>query len=217
MCTDAQGNRYALQPGDVFIRPAHTPHRIERPDPSAYLEWFLRLSDAQVNAAREWGLIQPNQHRCHLPLATWLPRILDWCQAFRQPTAETPDNFQHWQRLYELLRAAREQHHEPEAALAQQVSRLLAQDIQSPRSIRQIAADLGISTARLRQLVHSSHGMGPKAYRTRQRIQAACGLLMDQNLSVAAVAEAMGYPDAFTFSKQFKRVLGQSPSEYRRG
>ena len=39
---------------------------------------------------------------------------------------------------------------------------------------------------------------------------------MDRSLSIVQVAERLGYPDAFTFSKQFKRVMGQSPSSYRR-
>ena len=57
---------------------------------------------------------------------------------------------------------------------------------------------------------------GRHHYQTRQRVQAACGLLMDRSLSIVQVAERLGYPDAFTFSKQFKRVMGQSPSSYRR-
>lgn len=43
----------------------------------------------------------------------------------------------------------------------------------------------------------------------------AVKLLADNSLSVAQVAENVGYTDTFTFSKAFKRHFGKSPSDYR--
>jgi AraC-like DNA-binding protein len=41
--------------------------------------------------------------------------------------------------------------------------------------------------------------------------------LQDRSLKLQAVAQAVGYQDAFAFSKAFKRWGGVSPKTYRAG
>ena len=36
------------------------------------------------------------------------------------------------------------------------------------------------------------------------------------SMSITDVADALGYSDRYTFSKQFKKITSLSPSEYRR-
>jgi AraC-like DNA-binding protein len=40
-------------------------------------------------------------------------------------------------------------------------------------------------------------------------------MLQNEDMKLQAIAEAVGYRDAFTFSKAFKRWSGISPSDYR--
>ncbi|MFW5829986.1 MAG: helix-turn-helix domain-containing protein [Planctomycetota bacterium] len=211
-CSDETGS-WRLRPGDVFIRPARSPHRIVRPDPDRYLEWYLRLSESQLRAAREWGLIQHTLRCFHLPLSQWLDRILDWCHEL-DAAGKAETRRRQWCFLLELLAQSQLQAG-GDVDLRARAERLLSQEPQRPRAISAVAAELGISQARLRRLMQDAHGMGPKAYQNRQRIQVACGLLMHRSLSIVQVAERLGYPDAFTFSKQFRRVMGQSPTAYR--
>ena len=51
----------------------------------------------------------------------------------------------------------------------------------------------------------------------RFRMERAAQLLEEKNLSVAEIARSCGYPDPLTFSKAFKRTMGVTPSQYRRG
>ncbi len=41
----------------------------------------------------------------------------------------------------------------------------------------------------------------------------AAGLLMNEGLLVPEVAQRLGFPDAFQFSRAFKRVYGIPPSQ----
>ena len=60
-------------------------------------------------------------------------------------------------------------------------------------------------------------GEPPLTYLTRWRMTLAADLLVEQEAAtIAEVARAVGYSDAFGFSAAFKRVRGVSPSEFRR-
>src|SRR5262249_15997313 len=66
--------------------------------------------------------------------------------------------------------------------------------------------------ARFRELV----GEPPLTYVTRWRIQSAATLLGDGSLTLAEIAEGVGYESLPAFSKAFKRWTGESPSSWRR-
>lgn len=53
-------------------------------------------------------------------------------------------------------------------------------------------------------------------YITEMRINQGKELLTNSDLKIGQIAERLGYPDAAYFSNLFKKVLGQSPSDYRK-
>lgn len=55
----------------------------------------------------------------------------------------------------------------------------------------------------------------PLQYVTRWRMYRAAELLRSSNLTVAEVAEQVGYGSETAFSKAFKRQMGQPPNQYR--
>lgn len=58
--------------------------------------------------------------------------------------------------------------------------------------------------------------MPPMAYLAAWRMQIAAGLLTTGALTVAQVAERVGYESEASFGRAFKRVTGTTPSEWRR-
>lgn len=56
----------------------------------------------------------------------------------------------------------------------------------------------------------------PHAFVIRTRIERACYLLEASDLAIADIAEDLGYPDASSFGKQFRRLRQASPGEWRR-
>ncbi len=51
---------------------------------------------------------------------------------------------------------------------------------------------------------------------TTYTIGQAKHLLSQTDLSIKEIAEQLGFPEQFAFRKYFKRVVGVSPSEYRK-
>lgn len=84
-----------------------------------------------------------------------------------------------------------------------------------PVNLREMADAAGISAGHLARIFRQRFGTGPVAALELIRLARAATLLRRSNLSVAAVANACGYSNAFHFSRRFHVIYGASPRSYR--
>jgi len=84
-------------------------------------------------------------------------------------------------------------------------------------TLSRLAESAGMSEESLRRACIQNLNCPPMAYLTRLRMLAAADMLCYSTEKVASIAERVGYGDAFSFSTAFRRVIGQSPRQYRRG
>lgn len=82
-------------------------------------------------------------------------------------------------------------------------------------TVASLAAESGVSRALFARRFSEVMGQSPLAYLTECRMDEAEELLADRSLTVAQVAKAVGYADAFGFSAAFKRHKGIRPSDVR--
>lgn len=66
------------------------------------------------------------------------------------------------------------------------------------------------------RLMGRTFGLPPKQYITQVRVGAATDLLRATALPLSEIAQRCGWYDQSAFSKQFTRVVGVTPGEYRR-
>lgn len=84
-------------------------------------------------------------------------------------------------------------------------------------SVASIATALGLSPYQLRQQLDETVGMKPQEFIQGLRMQRACELFRTQpHLTINEVAYRCGYEDKSNFTRAFKRVFGQTPSEFFR-
>lgn len=74
---------------------------------------------------------------------------------------------------------------------------------------------LGIDKSYFIRLFKQVTGLPPLKYFLNMKMDTARYALMDQSRSIRQVAQDLGYEDEFYFSRQFKAVVGQSPTEFR--
>ncbi len=78
----------------------------------------------------------------------------------------------------------------------------------------ELAALCGFSTVYFRKLFHEVYGVSPIAYCRSLRIRRAQEMLRSDFTAITEVALALGYPNIYDFSRDFKRHTGVSPTEY---
>jgi len=94
-------------------------------------------------------------------------------------------------------------------------SRLIEQQYTAPLTITQVAGQLGISPAYLRQLFARYRGNNPLAYLHSLRLQHALQLIKNSNLTLETVARLSGYDSASHLSRHVRRETGKTPGEFR--
>ena len=83
-------------------------------------------------------------------------------------------------------------------------------------TVGDIAVALGITRKHLYEVFNLVFHIPPKQYLIYYRIEKACKRLKSTDQSVREIAETVGYANQFYFSKEFKRLIGMSPTEYRK-
>ena len=83
-------------------------------------------------------------------------------------------------------------------------------------SIQELAKDLGIGYEKFRKLFKIQTGQSPGKYVMQKRMDYAKALLIEKNKSIKEIGLDLGFSDAYAFSKQFRNVVGISPSNFRR-
>lgn len=82
--------------------------------------------------------------------------------------------------------------------------------------VEEICAQMGVSTSSLYKLFMRVFHQSPSQYMMEERLKCACHLLLDEGCTVAQAAEQLGFSSASHLSMQFKRVYGQTPSQWLR-
>jgi len=79
-----------------------------------------------------------------------------------------------------------------------------------------LAHHAGLSRTSLAERFRASMGNTPLNYLRTVRMQKAMAALSESERSLEQIAREVGYTDAFSFSKVFKRTVGLAPRDFRR-
>ena len=93
----------------------------------------------------------------------------------------------------------------------------LAQNpVSAASQIRELAQELHVSESTLSKRFRRETGITPGVYLNRLVLDRACLLLLSGEMSIAEVAERLGFSDQFYFTKYFRRQMDMTPSAYRK-
>jgi AraC-like DNA-binding protein len=82
-------------------------------------------------------------------------------------------------------------------------------------SLGQVAKAVNTSTFYFCKMFKKVTGINFTDYLSRVRIEKSKNLLLNPNLRVSEIAFEVGFQSLTHFNRVFKKILGQSPTEYR--
>lgn len=97
----------------------------------------------------------------------------------------------------------------------EQILEFIRRRLDQPLRIGDLAAELALSTSRTSHLVNQLFAQSFPNLVNAMKLEQATHLLSASDLSIAVVAQRLGYSDPNYFSRLFAKAYGQSPTAYR--
>lgn len=115
--------------------------------------------------------------------------------------------------LNKVLQAERHERNRSSYPMIDDAIRYIHAHYSDPVTLDLLASRYGLKPKYFSSLFRDYVGVGPIDYVIRYRINRAHELLMTGQFTVAAVARSVGYPDAYYFSRLFKKHKGMPPAQ----
>ncbi|MBK1877445.1 helix-turn-helix domain-containing protein [Pelagicoccus mobilis] len=93
--------------------------------------------------------------------------------------------------------------------------RYVSEHYKEPITNSDLAKACNLSVRAFERRFRAAYGSTPHDYVRRLRIRMSCSSLVFSKNSIAEVASEFGYADQSHFAKEFRRAMGETPSEYR--
>jgi len=92
----------------------------------------------------------------------------------------------------------------------------LRSDSDADVSLGALASDAGLSRFHFCRAFKESTGLSPHAWLRQYRLEQAMNMLRDTDASVVSVAAALGYSSQTAFAAAFRKLTGETPTDWRR-
>jgi AraC-like DNA-binding protein len=86
-----------------------------------------------------------------------------------------------------------------------------------PLDVRAVASVAHMSEAHFSRAFRGCFGETPHRYLQRRRVERAMFLLRETDRSITDICFDVGFTSLGTFSRTFRAILGEAPSDYRAG
>jgi AraC-like DNA-binding protein len=213
------GSTHRVGPGDLVWVNCHHPHEHGAHPQDPWEVYWVRVEGPRLEqmctmlSAESWPVLSGVD--CGTATAVYR-------EVFDQMRSDAPEStpliHAAMARLLALACCAR-QRHTPEADVPAPLRRAVEQMrlyYFEPHTVGDLAALVGMSASHFARVFKNAFGTGPIDWLRRERISQAKRRLGDTQDAIQWIAQEVGYHDRFFFSKDFKKLTGYTPREYRR-
>ncbi len=118
--------------------------------------------------------------------------------------------------VLQVMQDARQPRPDPVDARILRIAERIAADPGRMMSVGELAEEAGLSRTHFTRRFTRVTGESPKQYGLRHRAERAAYLIEHSPLTLADIAESLGYSDVYFFGRQFKALKGFTPGSLRR-
>lgn len=200
----------------VFWAPTDT-YRYGNPNEEWLHSWIHVTGTAVEDILARAGIRRLTPLLVEQPLLVedYLGRIFAELSSHAEPNDLILRNlFENW-----LLEMSRASSSGEVAAVPEAIKRLkrhLDMHLTEKISLQEMSRIAHLSVSHMCAEFTRAYATSPGKYLLERRMVTAKYLLANRTMTVTEVAQEMGYPDIYQFSRMFKRIVGVSPRHYRR-
>ncbi len=209
---------HSVRAGQALAIPAGLPHRYEADSDDPWTIWWMHLVGRQVPDLLATIGATPEQPVFGLGDPARVVSLIDTIirRMERDETMATllASSGAAWHAMA-LLAADRRTISRQQADPIEATIEHLRSNVSTRVSLAELAGMAGLSVSHYSALFRRATGYGALEFQTRLRMGAARELLDTTDRSIASVASQVGFADPLYFSRQFHRIHGISPTEYR--
>lgn len=214
---DSEGNNYPLMQNSIFQCFPNKEHSIIIDTNSEWYEFYIKIGKSTFDALASLNLLNTNTPVFQIQqkpyLNQWFPELLN--QLKNTGSTELPEALFVTQKLLiNLHREDIKRYDSNTDAIIAGAKEMLYYRYNENISLEEIAISFHMSYEKFRKLFKQEVGISPIQYRLQCKFHLAERLL-SEGLPIKMVAEEIGYNDPFTFSRQFKKYIGVSPSSFK--
>lgn len=209
---------HQVQAGQALAIPAGVPHRYEADAEEPWTIWWMHLVGQQVpdlleaiGATAEHPVFGVADPAPVISLVDTIIRRMDHDETMASLLASAGAAWHAMALLAADRRTIGRQQSDPVAATIEH----LRANVSTRISLADLAGMAGLSVSHYSALFRRATGYGALEYQTRLRMGTARELLDTTDRPIASVAAQVGFTDPLYFSRQFHRIHGVSPTEYR--
>jgi AraC family transcriptional regulator len=212
------GQTYSLQPGGLYLIPAHTPHNHSCSN-GMVLYWCHFVAQTSFGAPLFANLKIP--YMSHASKARGLPEM------FKRMTRLYKDDspgavFRRSGLLLQMLAPFIEKVDMKEWQLLNlraepflPVLELMKSNLSTPLPVEHLAKIVHLSRSHFITRFRQVFGIPPHHYYLLKRMEAARFRLLSTTDTLGCISTELGFTDAYHFSRLFKQITGCSPSVFR--
>ncbi|WP_293269080.1 AraC family transcriptional regulator [Neptunomonas sp.] len=227
-CLDGEGEltldheTFKIKAGDIIFLPRGTAHAYKASELTPWTIYWIHFSGEQSEAFIDYLAVRENNFILPLGIHARLTSDIESLLECRQSSYNL-SAFVHAANLLRqiLTHVARLQPLAKQQKAAHNFDLELIHSLMQTRAHEQLDLDTLAETANLSKFhfikkYKELTGTTPINHFIHLKIERACHLLDVTTKSINEISFAVGYEDAYYFSRIFKKIMGISPSQYRR-